>query len=111
MSRHKYRVRLDYLGDGKDASTRHPEPMQFEVANHDDIFAIVPWMRDRTGFDETNAQAFTVGLKLFGEVMLKNKKDPLFSEFYPQFIEFMKKLKGVRERPAKLADEDGAPAA
>ena len=94
MSAHKYRVTLEHIGEGEEQTPRHAEPMQFEVTNHDDIFFIVPWMQERTKFDETTAKAFAVGLKLFGEVLLKNKHDPLFSEFYPEFIEFMKKLKG-----------------
>ena len=93
MSRYVYRVTLEGLGDGQEQSPEHTEAMRFEVENHDDIFSIVPKVQEKTKFDETTAKAFTVGLKLFGEVMLKNKRDPLFSEFYPQFIEFMKKLK------------------
>ena len=67
--------------------------MQFEVENHDDIFAIVKKLEKRTDFSEEDAKAFGVGLKLFSEVMINNKNTPLFSNFMPQFIEFMKELK------------------
>lgn len=36
-----------------------------------------------------------LGLKLFSEVMLKNRKDPLFEEITPAFGAFMKKLKAI----------------
>ncbi|MEN8764598.1 DUF3861 family protein, partial [Wenyingzhuangia sp.] len=36
---------------------------------------------------------FAIGLKLFSEVMLKNKDNPLFEEFRPAFSALMKKIK------------------
>lgn len=38
-------------------------------------------------------QAFMVGLKLFGEVMMQQRKHPLFKEFAAPFREFMMNLK------------------
>ena len=90
MREHRYQVTLDYLSD-KDGVAVSREPLSFEVGNHDDIFMIVEWMRGRGDFNENDATAFGVGLKLFSEVMLKN--NPLFSSFMPHFMEFMKNLK------------------
>jgi hypothetical protein len=62
------------------------------VGNHDDIFKIIDRIKSRgdlQGYEE----AFAVGLKLFSEVMLENKDHPLFSEFKPHFMDFMKQLK------------------
>lgn len=39
------------------------------------------------------AQELALGLKLFTEVMLKNKQHPLFEDLRPAIMEFMKKLK------------------
>lgn len=33
------------------------------------------------------------GLKLFGEILLKNPDNALFQQFKPQFASFMKELK------------------
>ena len=43
--------------------------------------------------EESQAKQFVIGLKLFGDVMMKNKDMELFSEMQPAFVEFMKKLK------------------
>lgn len=58
-----------------------------------EITQIVERIRSTQQFAEDDAAAFAVGLKLFSEVMLKNKGNPLFSEFQPHFMSFMKKLK------------------
>ncbi|MFT5701626.1 MAG: hypothetical protein ACI8ZB_004521 [Desulforhopalus sp.] len=43
--------------------------------------------------NEADATAFAVGLKLFGEIMMKNKDKELFKQFKPHFADFMKELK------------------
>jgi hypothetical protein len=43
--------------------------------------------------DEADATTFAVGLKLFGEVMMKNSDKELFKQFKPHFANFMKELK------------------
>ena len=67
--------------------------MQFEVGNHDDIFAIVERMRGRGDFSPGAAAAFTVGIKLFSQVMLEDRENPLFASFRPHFAQSMKELK------------------
>lgn len=93
MKQHQYRVSLEHLADADGNRSAHDQALQFEVGNHDDIFAIVERMRGRGDFDPDTAAAFGVGLKLFSEVMLENKDHPLFAEFKPHFMAFMKKLK------------------
>jgi hypothetical protein len=73
--------------------SNYQQALKFEVGNHDDIFAIVDKIKQRQDFDEDQAAAFAVGLKLFSEVMLKQRKNPLFDEFRPHFMQFMKQLK------------------
>lgn len=91
MKQHRYRVTLEHLADAQGTPSSH-EPLRFEVGNHDDIIAIVERMRSRGDFGES-AAALGVGLKLFGEVMLENRDNPLFASFKPHFSEFMKELK------------------
>jgi len=44
--------------------------------------------------NKTDNVEFIVGLKLFSEVMLRNRNNPLFEDFSHSFRDFMKKLKG-----------------
>lgn len=84
---HKYRITVEAL----DSPAR--DSMQFDVENHDDILVVVEKMSGREEFSGDDAKAFGVGLKLFSEVMLKNKQAPLFANFIPHFVNFMKELK------------------
>lgn len=105
MKEHRYRVTLEYLAapDGQPSSK---EPLVFEAGNHDDIFRIVELMHSRALLDASTSTAFIVGLKLFGEVILKNRNDPLFADFWPHFHAFMKHFKGMAQNaPAKDATQ------
>lgn len=92
MSAHQYRVTLEYLG-GKHAGPDAHAPLQFEAGNHDDIFHIVDRLRAANLTDTDQAAALVVGLKLFGEIMLAHRKDPLFAPLQPVFSEFMNAFK------------------
>ncbi|MDR3159720.1 MAG: DUF3861 domain-containing protein [Zoogloeaceae bacterium] len=94
MKQHRYRVTLEYLADA-DGNPRQREPLVFEAASHDEIFGIVDLVRRRELFDAQTTTAFVVGQKLFGGVMKENRDNVLFSEFWPHFLDFMKKLKGA----------------
>jgi hypothetical protein len=92
MKQHRFRVTVEHLTDAHGAPSTH-KPLKFEVENHDDIIAIVERLRRRGDFSEDAAAALGVGLKLFSEVMLEDKANPLFSSFRPHFSQFMKDLK------------------
>jgi len=88
----KYRITLEHLHSPKDLGLN--ETIDFEFENHDEIFSIMERIRDNNPFDNENqAVEFAVGLKLFSEVMLKNRDNELFEELMPAFRSFMKKLK------------------
>lgn len=55
------------------------DPLQFEVENHDDIVSIAHRMNGRFDLGEESSKAFAIGLKLFGEVLLKNRNREPFS--------------------------------
>jgi hypothetical protein len=95
MKQHRYRIQIEHLEDNK-GQPMSREPLSFDIGNHDDVFHIVELMRARADFDENPATAFAVGLKLFSEVMLENKDHPLFEEFRPHFVQFMKQLKAKK---------------
>ena len=88
----KYRIHLQEL-ELKDGS--QPEKsMEFEFQNHDNIFSIIENREGRQLFEnKADDIEFIVGLKLFSEVMLRNRANPLFEELAPAFKNFMIKLK------------------
>lgn len=106
MKQHRYRLRLEHLPDAKGQPIPDRSAFNFEVGNHDDLFRIIDLMRGRPEFDEATATAFAVGLKLFGEVMLEHPDLPLFEEMRPQFLAFMKRLKGSMPQAAQAAPVD-----
>jgi len=91
---HQYKLTLEYLKNAKGENMEIP-PVQFEFENHDDIFSIIEKQKAMGLFaDELQATEFAIGLKLFSEVMLKNRDNSLFEELLPAFGAFMKRLKG-----------------
>lgn len=89
----KYRLNLEYISSTKE-DTILPEPIEIDFENHDDIFAIIQTLKKKNHFaNDNDATEFAIGLKLFSEVMIKNKNIALFEDFFPAFGAFMKKLK------------------
>jgi hypothetical protein len=89
----KYKIILEEieLKDGLHGEKK----LEFQFENHDNLFDIIDKMQERNIFgDKGQSREFTLGIKLFSEIMLKNKDNPLFEELRPAFGEFMKKLKG-----------------
>lgn len=92
MANNQYHILLTEV-EKKDG-TKSGKQMDFSFENHDDIFHLLEGAQDKTWFDnpKTNIE-FVMGLKLFGEVMIKNRQNPLFAEVMPAFTQMMKKLK------------------
>lgn len=91
----KYRLTLELLSTTK-GETGTQEPLQLEFDNHDEIFSIIERIKSKNIFQsKEQATEFAIGLKMFSEVMLKNRQLPLFEEFRPAFRSFMEKLKGT----------------
>ena len=95
MKQHLYRIQIEHIEDAKGQPVSR-DPLSFDVGNHDDVFHIVEVMRARGDFNQDTSTALAVGLKLFSEVMLENKDHPLFEDFRPHFVQFMKQLKGKK---------------
>ena len=92
MKSHLYKFTVEHLEDSKGCSTES-DSLTFEARNHDDLFKIVEAMKGKQAIDEEDTAAFAIGLKLFSEVMLKNRNNELFRQFKPHFVSFMKELK------------------
>ncbi|RWX01655.1 DUF3861 domain-containing protein [Flavobacterium cerinum] len=89
-----YKITLEHKHSPKDEMLH--EPVQVEFNNHDNIFSIIEKLQERSLFNDKNQEIeFAIGLKMFSEVMLRNKENPLFEEFLPAFKDFMKKLKST----------------
>jgi hypothetical protein len=90
---HQYKIQLEYLKNNK-GEIMEQEPLTFEFQNHDDIFKIIEMSIQRNSFpaQQDNIE-FALGLKLFSEVMLRNKDNSLFEDFIPVFQQLMKKIK------------------
>ncbi|UHD45233.1 DUF3861 domain-containing protein [Aureimonas altamirensis] len=85
---HHYRITVEPLGtDG--AGDR----LEFEVANHDDLLEIVDSVREKAVIPASEAAEFSIGLKLFADVLRRHRRDPLFEPLWPHFGDFMKRLK------------------
>lgn len=96
MKQHQYKVILEHLVDHENNAVEQKK-IEFLAPNHDDIFSLIDKIKQREGFDEQMAQRFVLGLKLFSEVMMENRKNPLFEQLAPHFREMMKVLKGNKE--------------
>lgn len=92
---HQYKLTLEYL-ENNNGESMNMTPVELKFDNHDDIFKIVQMQQERNLFGDTNQSTeFVIGLKLFTEVMLKNRNNPLFEDLLPAFNTFMKKLKSM----------------
>ncbi|QDD65934.1 DUF3861 family protein [Herbaspirillum seropedicae] len=92
MREHRYRITLEHLATASEGQTLH-EPIRFEAGNHDDLFGIIARLRGNGQFDSDTSAQLALGLKLFSEVMLKNRQHPLFDEIQPALRAFIMKLK------------------
>jgi hypothetical protein len=100
MNSYRYKVTVEALTDAKGQPVEG-RSLTFEAANHDDILAIVERMRARLPFDEDTSASLGVGLKLFSEVTLVHRSDPMFARIRPALSEFIGTLK---KRPGELAE-------
>lgn len=90
---YKYRLTLEALSNPQ-GEPINKTPIEHHFQNHDDLYKIIEMAQSKNLFENPNDSIeFSLGLKLFSEVMLKNRDNDLFEEFAPAFGTFMKKLK------------------
>lgn len=91
----KYHLTLTYQGNNDEASSDQ-KSLELDFENHDEIFDIIEKVKQKDPFsDEQQSIEFALGLKMFSEIMLKNRKHKLFEELNPAFGIFMKRLKNM----------------
>ncbi|MGF2881406.1 DUF3861 domain-containing protein [Acinetobacter johnsonii] len=93
MKQHAYEVTLKHIAGAQGNPSTYTDILSFNSYNHDDIFNGLQVIQNSQMLDDEAAKSFTVGLKLFSEVMLEHKNLPLFKDFMPHFGQFVKALK------------------
>jgi hypothetical protein len=95
MKGHRYRITVEHLStpNGEPAGT---PPLVFETMNHDDLFGIVEKMKERDDIAQEEAAPLALGLKLFTEVALMHRREPLFEGVMEAVGAFIGRLKGSR---------------
>jgi hypothetical protein len=92
MNSYRYRITVEAMTGAKGEPVEG-RSLTFEASNHDDILGIVERMRTRLPFDAHTTAALGVGLKVFSEVALMHRSDPLFANVRPALNEFVRELK------------------
>ncbi|TCN16421.1 DUF3861 domain-containing protein [Sinorhizobium americanum] len=92
-SGYTYEISLKLVGERDGSVPDEPAVLTFEHVNHDDIIDIVERMRRTTGLIPNDAAAAAVGLKLLGDVMLRENTNALFDPLRAGFREFITSLK------------------
>ncbi|SNR44070.1 DUF3861 domain-containing protein [Flavobacterium sp. ov086] len=91
----KYSLTLS-LKEYANGETEPAKELGIEFDNHDEIFGIIEKIKDKNLFENPHeATQFALGLKLFSEIKLKHRNNPLFDELNEVFPIFMKKLKSM----------------
>ena len=95
MSSYRYRINVQALPASPD--TEEPQPsFQFETTMHDDLVRIVDIMQKSHIVEEESAVGLAVGLKLFAEVVIRNRKNPNFTPFEAPLRQFIGMLKQAK---------------
>lgn len=91
----KYYLTLS-LKEYANGETEPAKELGLEFSNHDEIFSIIERIRVKNIFEnDSEAAQFALGLKLFSEINLRHRNNPLFEELNEVFPIFMKKLKSM----------------
>lgn len=91
----EYQVNFQQLKSKTEQVNNH-QKIELLFKNHDDVFKIIDFISEKGLFkDQQQVKQFVIGLKLFGDVMMKNRDLELFSEIQSAFVDFMKKLKEI----------------
>ncbi|MBS7254171.1 DUF3861 domain-containing protein [Flavobacterium branchiicola] len=91
----KYYLTLS-LKEYANGDTEPAKELGIQLDNHDEIFGIIERIQSKKLFDNPDeATQFAIGLKLFSEIKLKHRNNPLFDELNDVFPVFMKKLKSI----------------
>lgn len=92
---HRYKISIDHIQNA-DGTVPDDEIFTFDFSSHDELFEIIEKLKSRADVGPEKAAPLGLGIKLFGGIMLANKKQDLFKNLMPHFAAFMKNLKQQR---------------
>jgi hypothetical protein len=95
MNSYRYRVTMEMTA-GQKSEPVTGRSLSFETQNHDDVLGIVERLQARGDFSADTAASLGVSLKLFSEVVLENRQNPLFAPLRAPLREFIAGLKNSR---------------
>ena len=104
MNSYRYKVTVEQIADEKGQAV-DGRSLMFEAACHDDLLELVNRVREKRVVANANASAaMMVGLKLFGEIALAERKNPMFADVHAALGSFIRALK---ELPMQTAGSGG----
>ena len=92
MNAYRYRITVEALMGAKGEPVEG-RTLTFDASNQDDILGIAERMKARLPFDAHTTAALGVGLKVFSEVALMHRHDPVVASLRPVFSEFVREMK------------------
>jgi hypothetical protein len=92
---YKYRFTIEALSGATSADSSDERVMRFEIENHDDLFKITEAVCAKELLDADKSAALAIGLKLFSEVVLEKRHDPLFAPLSEPIRHLIQQLKGL----------------
>lgn len=91
----RYKLSLEAFAENTD-ELAPSNKIEIDFENHDDVFKVIELVKGKKIFTkDSEATEFAIGLKLFSEVVLRNRELSLFDDLKPAIGEFMKKLKAI----------------
>ncbi len=77
----------------QEQNTNEPQTLTFEMQDRENLFGVIEALKAKSGLEENEATRLGLSLRLIGPLMMKDRKHPLFAEFFPHFKNFMTNLK------------------
>ncbi len=90
-----YRVTVESAELTAQSELSEARSMQFQIQNHDDLFKVVETIRSKEILDADRSASLAIGLKLFAEIVLEKRRDPLFEPLLGPMQSFIRQLKAV----------------
>lgn len=63
--------------------------------NKENMLDIVNALQEKSGLEKDDATRLGVAIRLLGPLMMTDRKNPLFVDFFPHFKNFMTNLKST----------------
>ena len=92
---YSYRITIESAGAAATSEPLDRRSIQFQTQNHDDLIKIVENVRLKRILDRDRSATLAIGLKLFMEIVLEKRHDPLFEPLLAPMQSFTRQLKAL----------------